>query len=90
MESVKNTVGTPITYTKGYYTEVEAERMAQKLNAKVVYKKDHTKVFNKKLGDYVDDYPLAKYLIKNSAKIILYVQVKENLYAIIVEKGIRD
>ena len=90
METVKNIDGTPKTYTKGYYTEVEAERMAQKLNAKVVYKKDHTKVFNKKLGDYVDDYPLAKYLIKNSAKIILYVQVKENLYAIIVEKGIRD
>ena len=77
-------------YIKRYYTEVEAERMAQKLNAKVVYKKEHTKVFNKKLGEYVDDYPLDKYLIKNSAKIIEYVQVKENLYAIIVEKGICD
>ena len=90
MESIKNIVGTPKSYIKGYYTPVEAERMAQKLNAKVVYKKDHTKVFNKKLGCYVDDYPLAKYLIKNSAKIILYVQLKENLYAIIVEKGILE
>lgn len=88
MESVKNIVGTPNTYIKGYYTPVEAERMAQKLNAKVVYKKEHTKVFNKKLGEYVDDYPLVKYLIKNSAKIILYIQIKENLYAIIEEKGL--
>ena len=78
------------TYKKRYYTPVEAERMAQKLNAKVVYKKEHAKVFNKKLGCYVDDYPLDKYLIKNSHKIILYVQVKENLYAIIVEKELRD
>ena len=90
METVKNIDGTPKTYTKGYYTPVEAERMAQKLNAKVVYKKDHTKVFNKKLGCYVDDYPLDKYLIKNSGKIIYYEQVKENLYAIIVEKGLCD
>ena len=72
-------------YIKGYYTEVEVAKMAQKLKAKVVYKKEHTKVFNKKLGCYVDDYPLDKYLIKNSCKIILYVQVKENLYAIIEE-----
>ena len=90
MESVKNIVGTPKSYIKGYYTKVEAERMAQKLNAKVVYKKEHVKIYNKKLGEYVDDYPLAKYLIKNSAKIILYVQVNENLYAIIEEKGILE
>ena len=85
-------------YIKKYYTEVEVERMAQKLNAKVVYKKEHTKVFkpkrscssNKKLGEYVDDYPLDKYLIKNSAKIICYMQVNKNLYAIIKEKGISE
>ena len=74
------------TYIVKFYTPVEVERMAQKLKAKVVYKKEHTKVFNKKLGEYVEDYPLDKYLIKNSHKIILYTQVKENLYAIIEEK----
>ena len=72
-------------YIKGYYTVAEVDKMAQKLKAKVVYKKEHTKVFNKKLGCYVDDYPLDKYLIKNYCKIILYVQVKENLYSIIEE-----
>ena len=77
-------------YKVAFYTPVEVERMAQKLKAKVVYKKDHTKVFNKKTQEYVDDYPLDKYLIKNSYKIILYVQVKENLFAIIEEKGILE
>ena len=61
------------------------DKMIQKIKAKAVYKKYHTKVFNKKLGCYVDDYPLDKYLIKNSRKIIYYTQVKENLYAIIEE-----
>ena len=56
-----------------------------KAKVRVVYKKEHTKVFNKKLGRYVDDYPLNKYVIQNSAKIIYYEQVKENLYAIIEE-----
>ena len=60
-------------------------KMACKAKVRTVYKKEHTKVFNKKLGCYVDDYPLDKYLIKNSAKIIYYTQVKENLYAIIEE-----
>ena len=61
-------------------------KMIQKpIPVRVVYKKYHTKVFNKKLGCYVDDYPLDKYLIKNSRKIIFYTQVKENLYAIIEE-----
>ena len=63
----------------------ENGKMIQKIKAVVVYKKKHTKVFNKKLGCYVDDYPLDKYLIKNSAKVIYYTPVKENLYAIIVE-----
>ena len=90
METVKNIVGTPRTYKIGYYTPVEVERMAQKLKAKVVYKKEHTKVFNKKSGEYVDDYPLAKYVIKNSCKIILFTPVKENLYAIIEEKCFLD
>ena len=61
-------------------------KMIQKpIPVKVIYKREHTKVFNKKLGCYVDDYPLDKYLIKNSAKIIFFTQVKENLYAIIEE-----
>ena len=64
----------------------ENNKMIHKIKAKAVYKKGHTKVFNKKLGCYVDDYPLDRYLIKNSAKIIYYTQVKENLYAIIEEE----
>ena len=60
-------------------------KMVCKAKVRTVYKKEHTKVFNKKLGCYVDDYPLDKYLIKNSRKIIYYTQVKENLYAIIEE-----
>lgn len=56
----------------------------------VVYKIEHTKVFNKKLGCYVDDYPLDSYLNKNSDKVIFYTPVKENLYAIFVEKALQD
>ena len=51
----------------------------------VVYKREHEKIFDK-LGCYVDDYPLDSYLNKNSDKIIFYTPVKENLYAIFVEK----
>ena len=65
-------------------------KMRPKPGTTIVYKKGHTKVFNKKLGCYVDDYPLDKYLIKNSAKIISYIQVNENLYAIRVEKALKD
>ena len=70
-----------------HYLIIKANgKMIQKpIPVRVVYKKGHTKVFNKKLGCYVDDYPLDKYLIKNSGKIIYYTQVKENLYAIIEE-----
>ena len=75
---------------RGFPSLTAVEIEAEKLKAKVVYKKYHTKVFNKKLGCYVDDYPLDKYLIKNSAKIIYYTQVKENLFAIIVEKTLLD
>ena len=56
----------------------------------VVYKREYTKVFNKKLGCFIDDYPLNNYLNKNSDKIIFYTPVKENLYAIFVEKGLQD
>ena len=56
----------------------------------VVYKREYTKVFNKKLGCCVDDYPLNKYLIKNFDKIIFFTPVKENLYAIFVEKEISE
>ena len=68
-----------------YLTVKENGKLISKTKVRVVYKKGHTKVFNKKLGCYVDDYPLDKYLIKNSAKIIYYEPVKENLYAIIEE-----
>ena len=78
------------TYHLSFPSITEVEIEAEKLKAKVVYKKYHTKVFNKKLGCYVDDYPLDKYLIKNSRKIIYYTQVKENLFAIIVEKTFLD
>ena len=81
MNSVQNIVGTPKSYTVRY------GKMRPMPGTKIVYKKGHTKVFNKKLGCYVDDYPLDKYLIKNSAKIICYIQVEENLYAIRVEKS---
>ena len=68
-----------------YLTISKNGKIIEKTKVKIVYKKEHTKVFNKKLGCYVDDYPLDKYLIKNSRKIIYYTQVKENLYAIIEE-----
>lgn len=67
------------------FTAIVNGKVVCKAKVRVVYKKEHTKVFNKKLGCYVDDYPLDKYLIKNSRKIIYYEQVKENLYAIIEE-----
>ena len=64
-------------------------KMIQKpITTTTEFKRKHTKVFNKKLNDYVDDYPLDKYLIKNSAKIISYIQVNENLYAIKVGQQI--
>ena len=77
-------------YIIKYYTLAEIDKMAQQLKATVVFKKEHTKVFNKKTQEFKDDYPLDKYLIKNSHKIILYTQVKGNLYAILVEKSLLD
>ena len=66
--------------------KVNGKMIQKPIPVRIVYKIEHTKVFNKKLGCYVDDYPLNKYLIKNSRKIIFYTPVKENLYAIIEEK----
>lgn len=64
-------------------------KMIQKpITTTTEFKREHSKVFNKKLGEYVDDYPLAKYLIKNSAKIVSYTKVNKNLYAIKVGKQI--
>ena len=64
-------------------------KMIQKpITTTTEFKRKHTKIFNKKLNDYVDDYPLDKYLIKNSAKVISYIQVNENLYAIKVGQQI--
>lgn len=72
-------------------------KMIQKpITTTTEFKRHHTKIFNKKgtkgssssLGCYVDDYPLAKYLIKNSAKVICYTQVNKNLSAIKVGQQI--
>lgn len=64
-------------------------KMIQKpITTTTEFKRHHTKIFNKKLGEYVDDYPLDKYLIKNSAKIVSYTQVNKNLSAIKVNKQI--
>lgn len=64
-------------------------KMIQKpITTTTEFKRHHTKIFNKKLNDYVDDYPLAKYLIKNSARIISYIQVNKNLSAIKVGQQI--
>ena len=64
-------------------------KMIQKpITTTTEFKRKHAKIWNKKLNDYVDDYPLDKYLIKNSAKVISYIQVNENLYAIKVGQQI--
>ena len=64
-------------------------KMIQKpITTTTEFKRHHTKIFNKKLNDYVDDYPLDKYLIKNSSKIISYIQVNKNLSAIKVGQQI--
>ena len=64
-------------------------KMIQKpITTTTEFKRHHTKIFNKKLNDYVDDYPLDKYLIKNSAKVISYIQVNKNLSAIKVGQQI--
>lgn len=56
----------------------------------VVYKLEHSKIWDKKLCCYVDDYPLNSYLNKNSDKVIFHIPVKENLYAIFIEKALQD
>ena len=76
----------PSSENSNIVLKIKSAEGHKKYFVKVIYKKYHTKVFNKKLGCYVDDYPLDKYLIKNSAKIIFYTQVKENLYAIVIDQ----
>lgn len=64
-------------------------KMIQKpITTTTVFKRHHTKIWNKKLNDYIDDYPLDKYLIKNSVKVINYIQVNKNLSAIKVGQQI--
>ena len=64
-------------------------KMIQKpITTTTEFKRHHTKIWNKKVNDYVDDYPLAKYLIKNSANVICYTQVNKNLSAIKVGQQI--
>ena len=60
------------------------------ITTNLVFKKYQTKKFDKKTKKYVDDYPLNKFLIKNSSKIIKYTQVNKNLYAIKVGQQIDD
>ena len=60
------------------------------ITTNLVFKKYQTKKFDKKTKQYVDDYPLNKFLIKNSSKIIKYTQVNKNLYAIKVGQQIDD
>ena len=60
------------------------------ITTNLVFKKYQTKKFDKKTKKYVDDYPLNKFLIKNSSKIINYTQVNKNLYAIKVGQQIDD
>lgn len=64
-------------------------KMIQKpITTTTEFKKEHVKIFDKKTQEFKDDYPLAKYLIKNSAKVISYIQVNKNLYAIKVGQQI--
>ena len=64
-------------------------KMIQKpITTTTEFKRQHTKIFNKKTQEYEDDYPLDKYLIKNSAKIVCYTQINKNLYAVKVGKQI--
>ena len=64
-------------------------KMIQKpITTTTEFKRKHTKIFDKKTQEFKDDYPLDKYLIKNSAKIISYIQVNKNLYAIKVGQQI--
>lgn len=64
-------------------------KMIQKpITTSIVFKRYSTKIFNKKTQEYEEDYPLDKYLIKNSAKVISYIQVNKNLYAIKVGQQI--
>ena len=60
------------------------------ITTNLVFKKYQSKKFDKKTKKYVDDYPLNKFLIKNSSKIIKYTQVNKNLYAIKVGQQIDD
>ena len=79
----------PKVLINGKLYPVAYGKMRPKPGTKIVHKKGHTKVFNKKLGCYVDDYPLDRYLIKNSYKVICYIQEDENLYAIRVQESLR-
>ena len=66
-------------------------KMIQKpITTDTVFKKYLSKKFDKKTKQYKDDYPLNKYLIKNSAKVVKYLQVNKNLYLIKVGKQIDD
>ena len=60
------------------------------ITTNLVFKKYQSKKFDKKTKKYVDDYPLNKFLIKNSSKVIKYTQVNKNLYAIKVGQQIDD
>ena len=64
-------------------------KMIQKpITTQKLFKKYQTKIKDKKTNEMVQEYPLNKYLIKNSAKVINYWQINKNLYKIKVGKQI--
>ena len=64
-------------------------KMIQKpITTTTVFKRYNTKIYDKKTQEFKEEYPLDKYLIKNSAKIVSYIQVNKNLYAIKVGQQI--
>ena len=64
-------------------------KMIQKpITTQKLFKKYQTMKKDKKTNEMVQEYPLNKYLIKNSAKVINYWQINNNLYKIKVGKQI--
>ena len=64
-------------------------KMIQKpITTEKLFKKYQTMKKDKKTNEFIQEYPLNKYLIKNSAKVISYCQVNNNLYKIKVGKQI--
>ena len=64
-------------------------KMIQKpITTEKIFKKYQENKYNPKTKETITNYPLNKFLIKNSAKVINYIQVNKNLYKIKVGKQI--